>query len=310
MRIAILGAGSYVSRAILPYLLRRSDWEALLYTRAPDHLKDWAVERHLPAERISIEASDAFGGRPFDVVVNLIGAGDPRLVVRMGDGILALTAEWDERVLQQVKKRPSTRYIFASSGAAAGGDFDTPRTQGAPLRQPAGHDHYARAKADAEERHRALGDLSITDLRLYNFYSADMGAELGYLVCSMLQNVLDRSTFVSDEHDIARDYLHPEDLSTAMMAVLRSTPQNGAFDLASLGPVRKFELLRRFDRQFGLKWQIRPSDCAPNKINYYSEDLSLRALGFEPKFSAMEAVIDQATAFLAKTGCLPQVEPT
>jgi nucleoside-diphosphate-sugar epimerase len=309
MRIAILGAGSYVSRAILPYLLRRSDWEALLYTRAPDHLKDWAVERHLPAERISIEASDGFGGRPFDVVVNLIGAGDPRLVVRMADGILAVTAEWDERVLQQMRKRPSARYLFASSGAAAGGDFDAPRTQGAALRRPAAHDHYARAKADAEERHRELGDLAITDLRLYSFYSADMGAELGYLVCSMLQNVLDRSTFVSDQHDIARDYLHPEDLSTAIMAVLRSTPQNVAFDLASLGPVRKVDLLRRFERQFGLKWKIRPADSPPNKMNYYSEDISVRALGFEPTFSAIEAVLEQATAFLARTGRLPQVEP-
>lgn len=260
----------------------------------------WAVERRLPVDRISIEASGAFGGRACDVVMNFVGAGDPRLVNRLGGGIVPLTAEWDERVLELLSRHPSTRYIFFSSGSAVGGDFAKPRRPDSPLKMPATTDHYAHAKADAERRHRERGDLPIVDLRLYSFYTAEMGAELGYLVCDMLRTALASSAFVTDQHDIARDYLHPEDLLSAIVAVLRSAPENVAYDLASLGPVRKFELLRRFDERFALKWEIRPSSAAANKMNYYFEGLALEHLGFVPTFSAIDAVFDQLTAFTAR----------
>ena len=42
-------------------------------------------------DRISIEASEAFGDRACEVIVNFVGAGDPRLVNRMGEEILPLT---------------------------------------------------------------------------------------------------------------------------------------------------------------------------------------------------------------------------
>lgn len=308
MRIAILGAGSYVSRAILPQLLRQSDWEALLYTRTPDQLAGWASERRLPGGRISVEASSEFGGRACDAIVNFVGAGDPRLVNRLGDAILPISAEWDERVVEALRKRPATRYIFASSGVATGDAFLSPRKPGAPLKRLARKDFYARAKAEAEERHRALGDLPIVDLRLYAFYSADMGTELGYLVCNILRMLRARSILWTDEHDIARDYMHPEDLSSAIMAVLRASPQNAAHDLVSAGPLRKFDLLRRFQERFGLQWQVGQSHAAANKMNYYSEDFSLSNLGFAPRFTAMEAVIEQATSFLASSGGLADLE--
>jgi len=305
MRVAILGAGSYVSRAILPGLLRSTDWEAILHTRAPEPLTRWAVGRGLPRERISVLSSNEFGSRAFDVVVNFVGAGDPRLVNEMGKDILAVTTEWDLRALEVLRQRPSTRYIFASSGVATGEDFALPREPGAPLKAPAPGDHYARAKAEAEARHREHGDLSIVDLRLYGFYSAEMGARLGYLVCALLQSLLAGSVLTTDEHDIARDYLHPDDLVSAIAAVVRSMPLNGAFDLASVAPVRKFELLGRFHEKFDLQWQVKSSTAKPNKLNYYSRDRALSGYGFVPKLSALEAVIDQATAFLADSPRVP-----
>jgi hypothetical protein len=141
MKIAVLGAGSYVSRATLPYLLRAPDFEAILYTRTPAQLMRWVVARGVPEDRISVESTEEFGRRNFDTIVNFIGAGDPRLVNQMGDSILALTADWDQRVLHELGKRPSAKYIFASSGVATGEDFRTPRKAGALLRTPAVTDH-------------------------------------------------------------------------------------------------------------------------------------------------------------------------
>jgi nucleoside-diphosphate-sugar epimerase len=120
----------------------------------------------------------------------------------------------------------------ASSGVAMGEYVAPPREPSAPLKTPASGDHYARAKAEA--RHREHGDLSIVDLRLHSFYSADMGAPLGYLVCAMLQKLLVGAVLTTDEHDIARNCLHPGDLVSAIVAAVRSTPLNGAYDLASM----------------------------------------------------------------------------
>ena len=216
-----------------------------------------------------------------------------------------MTADWDLRVLQVLRQRPSSAYIFVSSGVATGEDFTLPREPGSPLKAPACGDYYARAKAEAEARHREHGDLSIADLRLYSFFGAEMGARLGYLVCAMLQSVLDGSVLTTDEHDIARDYLHPDDLVSAIVAVVRSTPLNGAYDLASVSPVHKFELLRRFQEKFDLQWQVKSSTSKPNKLNYYSRDRALSRYGFVPKLSALEAVMDQAAAFLADCARVP-----
>jgi hypothetical protein len=92
---------------------------------------------------------------------------------------------------------------------------------------------------------------------------------------------------------------------SAIVAAVRSTPLNGAYDLASVAPVRKFELLRRFHEQFDLHWQVKASTAPPNKLNYYSQDRALSRYGFVPKLSALEAVMDQATVFLADNSRVP-----
>src|SRR5260370_26476247 len=107
MRVAILGAGSYVSRAILPGLLRSTDWEALLHTRAPEPLTRWAVGRGLPHERISVLSSSEFGSRAFDVVVNFVGAGDPRLVNEMGEAIVAVCPQMGPSRVEVLRPTPT-----------------------------------------------------------------------------------------------------------------------------------------------------------------------------------------------------------
>jgi NAD dependent epimerase/dehydratase family enzyme len=93
-----------------------------------------------------------------------------------------------------------------------------------------------------------------------------MGAWLGYLARAMLQRLPAGVVLTTDEHDIAHDYMHPDDLVLAIVAVVRSTLLNGAYDLVSVAPVRKFELLRRFHEKFGRQWQVKSSTSKPNKL--------------------------------------------
>jgi hypothetical protein len=49
----------------------------------------------------------------------------------------------------------------------------------------------------------------------------------------MLQRLLAGAVLTTDEHNVARDYLHPDDLVSAIVSAVRSTPVNGAYVLAS-----------------------------------------------------------------------------
>ena len=304
MRIAILGAGSHVSRAILPHLLAHSAFDVHLYTRLPDRLLDWAMTQALPVERFSVEETSNFGERACDAVVNLVGAGDPRLVAELGQQILPLTAEWDRRATGFVRRRPSTRYVFFSSGVATGHDFAAPWSPVDTLVMPPSDQPYARAKAIAEQEHRALRDLAIADLRLYGFYAAEMRGDLAYLMCQIVRKIETDQILVTDQHDITRDYVAPADLAAALAATLAATPCNKAFDLVSRAPVRKFDLLRHFRSRHGLNWDVHPAGSGPNKLNYYATRSDLSDFGFLASMTSLEAVTAEATAALVGCGSL------
>ena len=101
-----------------------------------------------------------------------------------------------------------------------------------------------------------------------------------------------------------RHYLHPDDQVSAIVAVVRSTPLNGAYDLASVAPVHKFAA-SLLPREVGLQWQASSSTSKPNKLNCYSRDRALSRYGFVPKLYTLEGVMDQATAFLADRPRVP-----
>jgi hypothetical protein len=100
------------------------------------------------------------------------------------------------------------------------------------------------------------------------FHSADMGARLSYLVFVMLQKLLAGAVLTTDEHDISRDY--------AAEWRIRSGQR-----------------------------QVKSSTSKPNKLNYYSRGRALSRYGFVPKLSALEAVMDLATVFLADCPRVP-----
>jgi hypothetical protein len=62
-------------------------------------------------------------------------------------------------------------------------------------------------------------------------------------------------------------------------------------------PARKYELLGRFHETFGLQWQITSSTSKP--------DHGLGRSGFVPELSNLEAMMDQATVFLAVSARVP-----
>jgi hypothetical protein len=77
-----------------------------------------------------------------------------------------------------------------------------------------------------------------------------MGAQVSYFVCA--QKLLAEAALSTDKYNFTRDHLPLDDLVPAIVAVVGSTRLNCAYDLASVAPVRNFELVRRFHEKFGI----------------------------------------------------------
>lgn len=293
MRIAFLGAGSHVARALARYWASAADIEIISYTRTPDILRVWAAQQVLPLDRFQFRATSDFPEMEMDAVINFIGAGDPRLVRRLGAAMLPLTQEWDRRALDWLRGQSNSRYIFLSSGAATGETFVVPRAAGAPVKVCEPTEFYGAAKADAERLHRASGDLPIVDLRLFSFFSTDIPVDATYLMSDVVRAIGSQEVLLTDEHNIKRDYIHPSDLAAIIRDIIGADRMNAAFDVYSRGAVAKFDLLHQMEVLYGLKWRMQASHKDPARPNYYSLDRSLRLYGYEPHYDSLGAIREQ-----------------
>jgi UDP-glucose 4-epimerase len=140
------------------------------------------------------------------------------------------------------------RLVFASSAAVYGDAAHTALSESDPLN---GSSTYARTKIDAEsalERVAAQTGLEVVALRIFNVYGEGFP---GSLVSRIAAASADSPVVLKGEAGFVRDYVHGDDVATAIRAAL-AMPMDSAFmainvasgvpvsnaDLASLVPER------------------------------------------------------------------------
>jgi nucleoside-diphosphate-sugar epimerase len=291
-RIAILGATSQIARDFAA--LASGHHSLSLYARRPEAVKG------------ALGFSE-FGKTPQDVVINFVGAGDPARVKQMGATILDTTAEFDELALRFIKKNPDCRYIFLSSGVASGRDFlsetSTDKKDLADIAALARQDYYSAAKFQAEARHRALADLPIIDLRLFNYFSHTGNWSARFFMTDLVRAIRDKTVFKTSADLMVRDYLHPEDLYQLMDLLLAAPPVNRAIECYSLAPVDKLTLLGEMESRFGLQYEV--GETKPAIVNatgakpyYYSTNRDAAAFGYKPKYNSITGLVQEVSKLL------------
>ena len=130
--IAVLGLLCQIAKDMIAVSLKTEDkYEFLLYCRDMHAVSGFftsqGVSRVLPTYALY-----SYGDHEHDAVINCIGAGDPARVKAMNDGIVEVTAFYDNLVLEYVKNNPSVTYIFLSSGAVYFAPFDEPMNESIP----------------------------------------------------------------------------------------------------------------------------------------------------------------------------------
>ncbi len=310
MKLAILGATSQIAKDLIRSLSVSPGIGLSLYARRVDAVTEWLELMQLTG-RYAVGNYTQFANTTarFDAVLNFVGSGNPAQTAAMGASILDITHEFDSLALEYLKRQPTCRYIFISSGAAYGGDFAHPASETTlaqfQINDLRPSDWYGLAKLYTECQHRALEHNPIVDIRVFNYFSDTADISARFLITDVLRAIRDREVFQTSADNITRDYIGPAEMHQMVTAILAAPPVNAVVDCYTKAPLDKLSMLEAMKASLGLSYELvgRPTGLAAtgNKTNYYSTYQKASSLfGYAPKSSALDIVLDHSHRLLTK----------
>jgi nucleoside-diphosphate-sugar epimerase len=305
MRIAILGATSQIARDLIVSCSAETDKHLHLFARRTDELAKWLGNAGLSG-RCPIDEFSAFAKQEFDVIINFVGVGNPAQAAAMGNAIFDITLHFDEMVLDYLHTHSACRYLFLSSGAAYGSNFNEPATKDTPavvaINKLTPQDWYGVAKLHAECRHRAHPELSIIDIRVFNYFSRSQDISARFLIMDILRAIRDKTVLKISPDFIVRDYLHPSDFYSLVNVLLSAPVANAVVDCYSRAPIEKQQLLVAMQEKFDLRYEIAGASVGINatgrKPHYYSLNTRAADFGYQPSLTSLEGVLLESYGIL------------
>lgn len=289
MKIAILGATGHIAKGLISEFASKGGYELSLYARRPEAVTRFLAEQGLFGADIIVGDFGSFGSAHCDVIVNAIGAGDPKAVRSLGADILSVTEQFDDMAMDYLRAHPATRYIFLSSGAVYG-DPDAGSKD-----QPG--DAYGLAKCRAEKKHRAFADLCIFDIRVFGYFSRFIDLTGEFFMAELARAFTERRVFETNGGDMVRDYAVPFDLANLIHICIQTERRNIALDMYSRKPVGKFEMLSVVAKQLGLHHIVLGEGATEGPVErrnqYFSEERMAAELGYEPAFGSLDGVLSE-----------------
>lgn len=298
MKISILGARGQIARSLTSLYLERGKWSDLeLYSRSPENL---AAEM----QGVKVYPSDDFVNHDHEIIINCIGISNLKGSKNSGADIFKIHETWDNLILEYLARNEKALYISMSSGAVYGKDFQNPIDEKSCLLNgiteisPA--DFYAVSKLNCEAKHRAFDKFSIVDLRIFSYISKFIDFNSNFLVSEIMTAVKKRKVFITDDRNISRDYIHPEDMMQIIDLIIKHWQQTGfindVFDIYSKNPVTKMDMLESISEKFNLKYEIKTGtsvdlSATGFKMNYCSANKKLKQIGYEPRYSSLDAIL-------------------
>lgn len=307
--IAILGATSHIAKGLIYNFLQSSEFNLHLYARSAAKVNDFltAIGRTADKNYIIYEGFADFPNRDYDAVINCVGAGT--LNKHKGDytAYFTVTEEYDNLVIAYLRhSHPQTLYVSFSSGAVYGKDFLAPAEENTTNCIRVNHinkeDYYAITRLNAEAKHRSFQDLKIVDLRLFSYFSRFIDLTDGYFITELLNCILNKELFITNDINIARDYVHPDDISAMIKKCVAVGKINDAFDVMSAQPVAKQEILDYFANEYGLRYKVDASlkhVGATGLKNVYCSNYNKAAvIGYKPELSSLDTIKQESKYIL------------
>ncbi len=306
MRVAILGATSQIARDLIVSFSAVAEKYLHLFARRPDEVTKWLAASGLSG-RYPVDEFSRFTKHEFDAVINFVGVGNPAQAVAMGNSIFDITLQFDELVLDYLQTHPACRYLFLSSGAAYGSNFNKPANHDTPavvaINNLAPHEWYGVAKLHAECRHRSHPELPIIDIRVFNYFSRTQDISARFLITDILRAIRDKMVLKTSPDYIVRDFLHPSDFYRLIGALLSAPAANAAIDCYSRAAIDKPNLLAAMQEKFSLRYEITGANTSVNatgsKPHYYSLNTRAAEFGYQPCLTSLQGILLESEKMLS-----------
>ena len=299
MNIAILGATSQIAQDLILSFSVNKGYVFFLFGRNMELLKRWVNSKNLGEKYQAKEYFEFNNHQKYDVIINFVGIGDPAKAQKMGSDIFKVTEQYDDMALEYLKQYNKTKYIFLSSGAVYGGNYQEPVDKDTvatiDINNLKSTDWYTLAKLYAEAKHRSLSDLSIVDVRVFNYFSHRQNMDARFLITDIVRAIKNKEVFKTSAENIVRDFITPPDFYNLIQAIIDFKLINTALDCYTKSPIAKFDLLDELKSEFGLKYEIDKHtsviDATGSKLNYYSLRKNAKNIGFAAKRTSMDGLI-------------------
>jgi len=301
MKIAILGATSQIAQDLILSFSINKDYDFSLFGRNIELLEKWINSENLSEKYQIQEYSEFVNHQKYDVIINFVGIGDPAKAQKMGSDIFKVTEQYDDMALEYLKQHKKTKYIFLSSGAVYGGNYQEPVDKDTvatiDINNLKSTDWYTIAKLYAETKHRSLSDLSIIDVRVFNYFSHRQNMDARFLITDIVRAIKNKEIFKTSANNIIRDFITPPDFYRLIQAIINFKPINRAVDCYTKSPISKFDLLDELGERFGLQYEAGKNanivNATGGKLNYYSTNNMAKNINYEPKNTSLDGIIQE-----------------
>ena len=304
-KIAILGASGHIAKSLIYNFKKSGEYDLYLFARSTEKLDNFLKIINYDKKIEKIGLND-FTNKKYDAIINCIGIGDPKKLKDIGPEIFRLTEYYDNFILDYLKDNNSCIYINFSSGAAYGVDFSIPAENKKcceiNINNICNKDNYGIVKLYSEAKHRSHGNFNIVDLRVFAFFSRFIDLNSKYFITELISCIKTKKELLTNNNNIVRDYVHPNDLFNLINTCINLRRINDVFDVYSLKPITKFEILDYFAENYGLIYKIETGIFGENatgiKDNYYSINIKAEDIGYVPNYSSKDCIIDEAKEIL------------
>lgn len=293
IKVALLGSSGHIGQGLIFQFAKDEEIALNLFDIENGKVHDFVKSNKISTRRLKIFALEKFATKDNDVVINCIGAGARAKIKSLGGEIQLLTEKYDNIIIDYLKKKPSRRYIYLSSGIVYGGCGPFKKDSQLKLAVNDLSSPYQMAKLNAETKHRSFGNLNIVDIRIFSYFSRFIDLESGFLVSDMVRSIKNRKKFLTDKTDFGRDFIDCEDLAQLIKLCFKQRKINRAFDAYSAEPTTKVQLMVFFAKKYGLAVKysrIESANPTGAKQKYYSLNREAAKIGYKPKYSAIESI--------------------
>jgi nucleoside-diphosphate-sugar epimerase len=306
-----MGATSHIAKGLIDKFLQQGNNNLFLFSRSPAKVRLFLKEIGQIENQSYIISADyaSFLSFNFDVIINCVGVETRNKHNCDFTRYFTVTEEFDNLALNYLKNRnPGALYISFSSGAVYGKGFSNPvednSVNNIKVNHVAPEDYYGIVRIYTEAKHRSHKELRIIDLRIFSYFSRYITLSDGYFITDVIEAVLENKLLITDNSNIIRDYLHPDDLFDVIQKCIKAGKINQAIDIKSSEPVSKEQILNYFSQNYGLKYKSIDSrenaSATGAKSNYYSVCNTSSLIGYIPNYSSMDTIKHESEIILKK----------